>query len=79
MRWVCCNCGEENDTSYRCEECGAINSGDCVCSVCGALNDPVEVCNKCGHELCEYCETREEQMEDFDAYDDILERPIQKY
>ncbi|MCK4438402.1 hypothetical protein KAV47_04945 [Candidatus Bathyarchaeota archaeon] len=78
MKWVCCGCGEANDSSYECEECGARNTGDCVCSVCGALNDPDERCSNCGHALCEECETVEGELVDYVDFEDSLVPEIEQ-
>lgn len=78
MKWVCCACGEENDSSYECYECGAHNTGDCVCSVCGALNDPDERCSNCGHELCMECETSEGGLDDYQDFEESMVPEIEQ-
>ena len=60
LKWICCKCASENDTSYKCVECGAQNDGDFVCQECGSLNDPDDGCKECGHQICEDCEVLEE-------------------
>jgi len=74
MKWVCCQCGIQNDFQYKCSECGALNTEDYVCSVCGALNDPDNRCKSCGHEMCDDCNIMEDdfEMNDFDSDDDLL-------
>jgi len=78
MKWVCCGCGEANDSSYECEECGARNTGDCVCSVCGSLNDPDERCSNCGHALCAECETVEGGQDDYVDFEDNMMPEIEQ-
>ena len=62
MKWVCCNCRSENDSSYECIECGTWNMGDYVCTECGALNDQEEDCRKCGHFICDKCKILEKDV-----------------
>ncbi len=62
MKWKSCDCGNENNFSYKCVECGTSNSFDFICTECGAIND-VEAACSCGHELCDNCETDEETYE----------------